>query len=54
MKAMGWKVVGQVPASNKMVMIAAPHTSNWDLVFLLGAAFELGLGINWQYFPILK
>jgi 1-acyl-sn-glycerol-3-phosphate acyltransferase len=43
----GWKVAGQVPTSNRMVVIAAPHTSNWDLLFLLGAAYSLNLSINW-------
>jgi 1-acyl-sn-glycerol-3-phosphate acyltransferase len=30
-----------------MLIIAAPHTSNWDAVFLLGAAYSLHLRINW-------
>jgi len=47
MKVMGWKVEGGPPRSNKMVIIAAPHTSNWDLILLLGAAFSLRLSINW-------
>jgi len=28
-----WDVVGQVPVGEKFVLIAAPHTSNWDLPF---------------------
>lgn len=43
----GWRVEGEVPPANKMIVIAAPHTSNWDLIFLLGAAFTLNLSINW-------
>ena len=43
----GWRVAGSVPNSNKMIIIAAPHTSNWDLIFLLGAAYTLHLSINW-------
>jgi 1-acyl-sn-glycerol-3-phosphate acyltransferase len=30
-----------------MLVIAAPHTSNWDAVFLLGAAYSLHLRVNW-------
>jgi 1-acyl-sn-glycerol-3-phosphate acyltransferase len=30
-----------------MLVIAAPHTTNWDAVFLLGAAYSLHLRINW-------
>ncbi len=30
-----------------MVVIAAPHTSNWDFIFLLAAAYSFGISINW-------
>lgn len=43
----GWKVTGSVPNESRMVMIAAPHTSNWDLIYMLAAAFSLGLSVNW-------
>ena len=43
----GWKVEGLIPARDKLVIIAAPHTSNWDFVYLLGAAFHLGLKVKW-------
>ena len=31
--AAGWKITGERPAEKKYVMIAAPHTSNWDFFF---------------------
>ena len=43
----GWRVEGEVPATGKMVVIAAPHTSNWDLLYVLGAAYSLRLSIYW-------
>ena len=43
----GWKVEGQIPLRNKVIIIAAPHTTNWDFVYLLGAAFHLGLSVKW-------
>ena len=43
----GWQVEGCVPPTRKMVIIAAPHTSNWDLLYLLGAAYSLRLSIFW-------
>ena len=43
----GWKVEGNIPACNKVIIIAAPHTTNWDFVYLLGAAYQLGLNIRW-------
>ncbi len=46
-KVTGWKVEGGVPNSRSMIIIAAPHTSNWDLFFLLGAAYSFRLSIHW-------
>lgn len=35
-KLRGWKIVGTVPPEiKKAVVIAAPHTSNWDFVYAL-------------------
>ncbi len=47
MGALGWRVDGAVPETRKFVFIAAPHTSNWDLPFMLAAAYILGLRISW-------
>ena len=43
----GWQVTGELPAAKQAVIIAAPHTSNWDFVYLIAAAAHLGLKINW-------
>ena len=42
-----WRCEGEVPNVPRMVVIAAPHTSNWDLIYMLAAAFQLGLSVNW-------
>jgi 1-acyl-sn-glycerol-3-phosphate acyltransferase len=48
MHALGWRVVGQLPqASPKAVLIAAPHTSNWDLPYSLMTCFVLGIRPYW-------
>jgi 1-acyl-sn-glycerol-3-phosphate acyltransferase len=47
MRLMGWKVSEHIPQDKKMIVIAEPHTTNWDLLFLLGAAYSLGIRINW-------
>ncbi|GAO54078.1 lysophospholipid acyltransferase family protein [Novosphingobium sp. MD-1] len=39
----GWKAVGTPPASRRCVIIAAPHTSNWDFVYFLGLVDALGI-----------
>lgn len=45
----GWKVEGALPANQpKCVLIAAPHTSNWDLPNTLMVAFALRLNIYWM------
>ena len=45
----GWTVVGELPShAVKSVMIAAPHTSNWDLPYTLMVAFSLRLHIYWM------
>jgi 1-acyl-sn-glycerol-3-phosphate acyltransferase len=48
MRAMGWKIVGQLPENSpKAVLIAAPHTSNWDLPYSLMTCFVLGIRPYW-------
>jgi 1-acyl-sn-glycerol-3-phosphate acyltransferase len=45
----GWTVEGSLPAeARKCVLIAAPHTSNWDLPYTLMVAFVLHLNIYWM------
>jgi len=43
----GWDVVGQVPVGDKFVLIAAPHTSNWDFPFGLFALYIYRLKVSW-------
>ncbi len=45
----GWKVDGSLPPqAAKSVLIAAPHTSNWDLPYTLMVAFVLRLDVYWM------
>ena len=44
----GWSVEGQAPQTRKFVVIAAPHTSNWDFVYFLGGADGLGLNLSFM------
>ena len=39
----GWKIEGRRPDCEKFIILGAPHTSNWDFVFFLGAANQLGI-----------
>ena len=47
-KLVGWKVVMNTPPDiKKMVVMMAPHTSNWD--FLLGWLGYMSVGIDSKY-----
>ncbi|MCP5246956.1 MAG: 1-acyl-sn-glycerol-3-phosphate acyltransferase [Candidatus Accumulibacter sp.] len=49
LKITGWTVEGRLPSgAGKSVLIAAPHTSNWDLPYTLMVAFTLRLNIYWM------
>lgn len=39
----GWRIEGQRPLHAKFVIVGAPHTTNWDFVFFIGATHELGI-----------
>ncbi len=44
----GWKPEGSRPDSHHCVLIAAPHTSNWDFAYLLIFAAYFDLKVNWM------
>jgi 1-acyl-sn-glycerol-3-phosphate acyltransferase len=44
---MRWKVAGTIPNVPKLVIIVAPHTSNWDFVIGLATKLALGLRTSW-------
>jgi len=43
----GWRMKSKAPDAQRFVMIAAPHTSNWDLPAMLAMAWILGLRLHW-------
>lgn len=47
LKLAGWKLEGQRPEARKLVVIAAPHTSNWDFVYTIAFAFCFRINIFW-------
>lgn len=46
MRVMGWQFVGGFPDRERMVLIGAPHTSNWDAVIGFAAAAVAGVGFS--------
>ena len=45
LKLSGWKVVNVAPATGSYLIIAAPHTSNWDFPLGIAIAFHLRLKV---------
>ncbi len=43
-----WKTEGERPKAARFVLIAAPHTSNWDLVYLLALAELFDVRVSWM------
>lgn len=49
LKLNGWRIDGHLPPeAHRSVLIAAPHTSNWDLPYTLMVAFALDLNVYWM------
>ena len=44
----GWKKEGELPDIPKFVMIAAPHTTNWDLPVMLALGFLMRAKLFWM------
>ena len=47
LKLSGWRRVGRMPEVPRCVMIAAPHTSNWDAPIALAMVFAFRLKAHW-------
>ncbi|MGH6949586.1 MAG: 1-acyl-sn-glycerol-3-phosphate acyltransferase [Vitreimonas sp.] len=48
LKLGGWKMQGDWPAIDKLVLVAAPHTSNWDGLNMLAAAGYYRVRLRWM------
>ncbi len=48
LKVLGWRTEGAAPDAPKYVVIAAPHTTNWDLPLGLLLAFPFRIRANWM------
>jgi len=47
-RLLGWRMVGTVPKERRYLLVAIPHTSNWD--FIVGWLAITGLGLNVKIF----
>jgi len=44
----GWRIEYDAPNLPKLLLIGAPHTSNWDFVLTLVTFFALSVRISWM------
>ena len=45
---LGWRLEGARPAQERYVLIAAPHTSNWDCPYMLIFAAAFDIKVTWM------
>ena len=48
LRAMRWKIEGELPNQPKVIVIGGPHTSNWDLLLAMGTMLAVGLKFSWM------
>jgi len=48
LKLGGWSFEGTLPSVRRYVLIAAPHTSNWDFVWMIAIALAIGVRLRWM------
>jgi 1-acyl-sn-glycerol-3-phosphate acyltransferase len=46
LQGFGWRIRGKIPNVAKVVIIVAPHTSNWDFVVGVAAIFALPIKVK--------
>ena len=47
LRVLGWRVEGQIPDLKRLLVIGAPHTSNWDFVLAMATILGLNLRMRW-------
>ena len=48
LRLLGWRLAGARPQFDRYVLIAAPHTSNWDFPLMLLFGFAFDIKIMWM------
>lgn len=42
-----WTLTTQPAPDRPTVLVGAPHTSNWDFLFMLGIAWRMDIHVRW-------
>lgn len=48
LRTFGWRLESEEATHPKFVLIAAPHTSGWDLPFMLATSYTMRVPISWM------
>jgi len=48
MSLFGWHIEADIPNLPKLVLVGAPHTSNWDFILTMATQFALSVQISWM------
>lgn len=48
LRIIGWRAVSGPPPVNKYILIAAPHTTNMDLYYMLFASMAMDIPVTWM------
>jgi len=48
LRLLRWRIEGQIPNREKILAIAAPHTTGWDFGIALVALLALGIRVSWM------
>jgi len=43
----GWRISGTLPNLPKMILLGAPHTSNWDFIYSMAFMYATGFSASW-------
>ena len=55
LKILGWRIEGKIPNLKRLIVIGAPHTSNWDFVLAMGTILGLTLEcVGWLNIQFLN
>ena len=58
LRLIGWKLAGKLPDAPKIILIGAPHTSNWDAIAATCCMLSIGLHYTilvkkeWFFWPL--
>lgn len=47
LRAAGWRIQGSPPDLPKYIVVAAPHTTNWDFIVMIGVVLAVRVPIHW-------